>query len=98
MDSKEKLNRELAFKFKALGHPARLNLIENLVTKECCVGELQKCLSLSQPNVSQHLNVLKKAGIIEGTRKKTKICYRIADDLTKKALQIFLGEGLNESD
>jgi len=79
--------------FKALAHPARLKILATLRERECCVGELQRCLSLSQPNVSQHLKVLKKAGIIVGKRDKNKICYEISDERTKNILEIFhIGE------
>lgn len=92
-----KEHKELSRKFKALAHPARVKLVEDLMEKECCVGEIQKCLSLSQPNVSQHLKVLREAGIIQGRREKTRICYSIADDYSKTALLLFLkGDGANE--
>ncbi len=80
---------EIAKKFKALAHPARLKILENLMKRKCCVGDIQKCLSLSQPNVSQHLGVLKKAGIIVGEREKNKICYKISDDRIKMILKTF---------
>ena len=92
-----KEHEELSHKFRALSHPARVKLVEDLMEKECCVGEMQKCLSISQPNVSQHLKVLKDAGIIRGRREKTRICYSIADDSVQKALVLFLkGDGSNE--
>jgi ArsR family transcriptional regulator len=91
-----KEHEELAHKFKALSHPVRVKLAEDLLEKECCVGEIQRCLSISQPNVSQHLKVLKDAGIILGRREKTRICYSIADDGVRKALLLFLkGEASN---
>ena len=80
---------EISKVFKALSHPARLKLLKNLMKRECCVGEIQKCLALSQPNVSQHLGILKEAGIIVGKREKNKICYSISDNRIKKILKIF---------
>lgn len=85
-----KRQKKIAKKFRALAHPARIRLIEELITKDCCVGELQKCLKLSQPNVSQHLRVLKDAGILEGKRDKNRICYRIKDDKIIQMLQILI--------
>jgi len=85
-----KRQKKIAKKFRALAHPARIRLIEELITKDCCVGELQKCLKLSQPNVSQHLRVLKDAGILEGKRDKNRICYRIKDDTIIQMLQILI--------
>jgi ArsR family transcriptional regulator len=85
--------KEICSKFRALAHPARLNIMANLMERECCVGDMQKCLSLSQPNVSQHLGVLKDAGIIVGRREKNKICYKICDDRITKILKTFdIGE------
>ncbi len=84
---------EITEKFKALAHPARLRIMANLMERECCVGEVQKCLSLSQPNVSQHLGVLKEAGIIAGRREKNKICYKISDNRIINILKTFdIGE------
>ncbi len=92
-----KEHEELSRKFGALSHPARVKLVEDLMKKEFCVGEMQKFLSLSQPNVSQHLKVLREAGIIRGRREKTKICYSIADDNVRRALLLFLkGDESNE--
>lgn len=87
--NKEMPYSEITKKFKALAHPARLKIMANLMEGECCVGDVQKCLSLSQPNVSQHLGVLKKAGIIIGKREKNKICYEIADNRIRKILKTF---------
>ena len=78
--------------FKALAHPARLLLLRRLVEKECCVSEVEHCLGISQPNVSQHLKILKNAGLIAGRREKTRVCYRIADERIERILAI-LWEG-----
>ena len=92
-----KEHEELSKKFRALSHPARVKLVEDLMEKECCVGEVQRCLSISQPNVSQHLKVLKDAGIVRARRDKTRICYSVADDNVHKALLLFLkGDEPNE--
>ncbi len=77
---------------RALAHPARIQLLQRLLENECCVSEVKNCLGLSQPNVSQHLKVLKKAGLIAGTRRKTQICYRIADERIHHIFKI-LSEG-----
>jgi len=79
---------ETAGIMKALAHPARVRLLRRLMDDECCVSEVEACLHLSQPNVSQHLRVLKNAGIIAGTRRKTRICYRIADDRVRGILKL----------
>lgn len=78
--------------FKALAHPARLRLIHRLLAGDCCVGEIERCLGISQPNVSQHLKILKKNGLIAGRRQGTKICYRLSDDRLRVVLAAVLGE------
>ena len=85
-------HEKLAKKFRVLGHPIRIKLLEDLMKKECCVGEIQKCLSVSQPNTSQHLKILKEAGIIEARREKNKICYRIADKAVVQTFKILQKE------
>ena len=75
--------------FKSLAHPARLRLLQRLLNEECCVSEVGRCLRISQPNVSQHLRVLRNAGVISGSRRKTRICYRIADERVRAVLEIF---------
>ena len=76
-----------ASKIKAIAHPMRLKLLAELMNKECCVGEIQNCLAISQPNASQHLKILKDAAIVEGRRDKNRICYRIKDASIIKVLQ-----------
>lgn len=74
--------------FKALAHPIRLKIVCGLIKKqECNVSIMVEKLSLAQPTVSQHLNILKNAGIIQGFRKGTQICYRVVDDATRKIVE-----------
>jgi ArsR family transcriptional regulator, arsenate/arsenite/antimonite-responsive transcriptional repressor len=66
---------------KALGHPARVAVIEHLVRVESCIcGEIVSELPLAQATVSRHLRELKDAGIIQGTIEGNSICYCIAPD------------------
>jgi DNA-binding transcriptional ArsR family regulator len=61
---------------KALGHPARLAIIEYLLQqKECVCGDIVSELPLAQATVSQHLKELKSAGIIKGNIEGNSICY-----------------------
>jgi DNA-binding transcriptional ArsR family regulator len=83
-----------AQRFKALAHPDRLLLVRRLMECERCVSDVEKGLGLSQPNVSQHLKILKDAGIIEGRRERTRICYRIADDRIARILRIASEKGI----
>lgn len=77
--------------FQAMAHPARLKLLHNLLEKECCVGELQKCLQISQPNTSQHLKILRTVGIVKGKKEKNRVCYRIVDKNVKQILTMYFG-------
>ena len=63
---------------KALGHPARIAIIEYLMkVNECICGDIVNELPLAQPTVSQHLKELKNAGIIKGNIEGNTICYCI---------------------
>jgi DNA-binding transcriptional ArsR family regulator len=63
---------------KALGHPARIAILELLVKKQACIcGDIVDELPLSQSTVSQHLKELKEAGLIKGDIDGVKICYCI---------------------
>lgn len=67
--------------FKALACDTRLKIVMGLLEKkECNVNVMAEKLEIAQPNVSQHLAVLKNAGIIEGYRKGTQVCYRVTNE------------------
>ena len=71
----EKQN-QLAAIAKALGHPARVAIIEYLLSVDSCIcGDIVNVLPLAQPTVSQHLKELKNAGIIKGNIEGNAICY-----------------------
>lgn len=86
--------------FKALANEARLKILICLINAGefgciCNVNEMARVLGLAQPNVSQHIAVLKNAGIIRGFRKGTQICYEIVDAQAKaiiKALNLYMSE------
>ena len=69
-------DHELAALARALGHPARVQIIRILTRKTACVcGDIVDELPLAQSTVSQHLNVLKEAGLICGEVEGTRVCY-----------------------
>jgi ArsR family transcriptional regulator len=80
----EKLSETL----KALAHPVRLKMVAGLLKDECNVTQIQKELKIPQPTISQHLRILKNAGIIKGRRERTKTCYRVIDARAKKIVEI----------
>lgn len=69
---------ELATLAKALGHPARIAIMEYLLKVDTCIcGDIVNELPLAQPTVSQHLKELKNADLIKGSFEGTSICYCI---------------------
>lgn len=69
---------ELAILSKALGHPARIAIIEHILKVNSCIcGDIVNELPLAQPTVSQHLKELKNAGLIKGSVEGNAICYCI---------------------
>ncbi len=69
---------ELAILIKALGHPARIAIINHILKVNSCIcGDIVNELPLAQPTVSQHLKELKNAGLIKGNVEGNAICYCI---------------------
>lgn len=74
--------------FKALSSSTRLKIVVGLIEKnECNVNKMAEGLGIAQPNVSQHLTVLKNAGIIEGFRKGNQICYKVVSEKVVKIIK-----------
>ena len=73
-----KADEELALLAKAVGHPARVQIMRLLVRREACIcGDIVDELPLAQSTVSQHLKVLKEAGLIRGEIDGPRVCYCI---------------------
>jgi len=82
---------DIATLAKALGHPARIAIIEYLVKVNACIcGDIVNELPLSQPTVSQHLKELKMAGIIKGSIEGNAICYCIDEKVWEKMQNYFI--------
>jgi len=80
----EKQNK-LAQMMKALGHPARIAIIQQLVKSNTCInGDLVEELGLAQATISQHLKELKNVGLIQGTIDGTSVCYCIDGKMWKQ--------------
>ena len=69
---------KLAQMLKALGHPARIAILEQLLKTNTCInGDLVEELGLAQATISQHLKELKSIGLIQGNVDGTSVCYCI---------------------
>ena len=80
-DSYSEAQINIANLCKALAHPARVAIVQYLLTQdECICGAIVEELPLSQSTVSQHLKELKKVGLIQGTVSGPKVCYCINPD------------------
>jgi len=64
---------------KTLANPRRLEILHRLAEGPCEVGRLAEELGASQPNVSQHLSVLRAAGIVDAERDGREVRYRLTD-------------------
>lgn len=79
--------------FKALGDETRFKILRLLLSHDLCVGALAKRLRISEGAISQHLQVLRKAGLVQGEKRgywthyavQTDMLVKIADDLKKMA-------------
>jgi ArsR family transcriptional regulator len=82
---------EISETFKALAHPARLEMVVGLIRDECNVTQIQRALGLPQSTISQHLRVLRNANVIKGRREGTKTCYRVIDARVRQFVKIIKG-------
>ena len=66
---------------KALGHPARIRIVRLLLEKQSCFGcDMVDEVKLAQSTVSEHLRILKSAGIISGEIERPRVCYSLNPD------------------
>lgn len=72
---------DMAEVLKALGHPARLAIVEFLAkTPSCVCNDIVDEIPLAQPTISRHLSELKKVGLIQGSIEGKNICYCISEE------------------
>jgi DNA-binding transcriptional ArsR family regulator len=76
----EQLVDLIAQRFRILGEPMRIKLLDRLRDGEATVGQLQEALDASQQNVSKHLGVLLQAGMVSRSKRGTSSVFAIADD------------------
>ncbi|SHO52521.1 ArsR/SmtB family transcription factor [Anaerocolumna xylanovorans] len=93
MDNNINRYTEAAEILKVLAHPVRLCIVSGLLEKgECNVNYMHSCLKAPQSTVSQHLQKLKAAGIIEGRREGLEIYYRVSDERVADLIRILTKE------
>ena len=97
----DKQNR-LAQMMKALAHPARIAIIQQLIKSQACIcGDMVEQLGLAQATISQHLKELKNAGLLKGTIEGTSICFSIEGKVWnqfRSAFESFFVAYLNKGD
>lgn len=76
--SKQKFD-EGADLLKVMAHPTRLAILDSLKHGKKCVSDMAELLSTPQPNVSQHLSILRREGIVTYSEEGSKRCYSIVD-------------------
>jgi len=83
----------LASILKALAHPIRLKiclLLYQAQNQKVCVSNIVELINTPQPNISQHLFVLKSAGILSCRRQKNWVCYQLNEGIAKKIIDVIL--------
>jgi ArsR family transcriptional regulator len=71
----------MALLAKALGHPARIHIIETLLRRQTCIGcDIVEEIGLAASTTSEHLRILKEAGLITGEIARPRVCYALAPD------------------
>lgn len=73
--------------FKALAHPGRLLIVDELSRGERCVCELAEMVGSEMPTVSRHLSVLKNAGIVDDDKRGTQVFYRLVTPCVMRFFQ-----------
>jgi len=84
---------ETAELLKTIAHPVRICIIRGLLKKgECNVTYMQSCLGTPQSTVSQHIQKLKAAGIIEGRRNGLEIYYKVKNEKVAMLIKLLCDE------
>ena len=75
--------------FKALGEPTRLKIIKLLAARELCVCDLEEIMQISQPRISQHLKVLKYAGLVNERKEGQRSICSLNTELLNNTMSEF---------
>jgi len=83
---------DLASLAKALGHPARIGIVSMLHERQTCIGcDIVEEIGLAQSTTSEHLRILKAAGIITGEIERPRVCYSL-NPMALEPLRHFLNK------
>lgn len=93
MDKDIRKYNETAELLKVLAHPVRLCIVNGLLEKgKCNVSYMQNCLGVPQSTISQHLQKLRAAGIIEGERNGLEINYSVCSKTAESLVRLLFRE------
>lgn len=87
----ETLAEVIAERFRVIGDPMRIRLLDRLREESATVGQLQHDLGSSQQNVSKHLGVLHRAGIVSRAKEGTAVRYAISDQSVFEICELVCG-------
>jgi DNA-binding transcriptional ArsR family regulator len=85
------LTELIAQRFRVLGEPMRIKLLDRLRDGDATVGELQTALGASQQNVSKHLGILHAAGMVARAKQGTQVRYAISDPSVFELCELVCG-------
>ena len=79
-------------RLRALAHPVRLGIMRRLAVRpETCACDFTKVFAVSQPTISQHLKVLRDAGLVRTRRRGTQICYSVCPEALEQVTILLAG-------
>lgn len=74
---------------KALADESRLRILSQVIKAEMCVCEIEQCLGFTQSNASRHLNILKKAGILDSYKNAQWTYYKISENFINENRELY---------
>ena len=87
----------VAKRFRALGEPMRLRILQTLEDGEKAVGDIVDLLEASQPNISKHLKALCQEGLVNRRREGLNVCYSIADPMVFKLCALICHSAIQQT-
>jgi ArsR family transcriptional regulator len=81
----------VAARFRALGDPSRLRILDTLLRGERSVGEIERATGLAQANVSRHLGLLRQEGLVARRAEGNRALYRVADPSVARLCDLVCG-------